>query len=122
MPDPSKQFVLEVDASETGIGAVLSQRESADSHLHPCAFFSRKLSPAEKNYDVGNRELLAVHDSLKEWRHWLEGATVVLEATFFLRQYVTMGEWGPLEDAGDQQVDGECFCFWRKPRRRQRSP
>ena len=75
MPDPAKQFVVEVDASETGIGAVLSQRESVDGHLHPCAFFSRKLTPAEKNYDVGNRELLAVHDSLKEWRHWLEGAT-----------------------------------------------
>ena len=73
MPDPSKQFVLEVDASESEIGAVLSQRDRTDGQLHPCAFFSRKLSPAEKNYDVGNRELLAVHDALKEWRHWLEG-------------------------------------------------
>lgn len=40
--------------------------------LHPCAFFSRKLSPAERNY-VGNRELLAVKMVLEEWRHWLEG-------------------------------------------------
>ncbi len=42
--------------------------------LHPCAFFSRKLSPAEKNYDIGNRELLAIKLALEEWRHWLEGA------------------------------------------------
>ena len=74
MPDPTKQFIVEVDASESGIGAVLSQRDSKDHQLHPCAFFSRKLTSAERNYDVGNRELLAVHDALKEWRHWLEGA------------------------------------------------
>ena len=75
MPDPSRQFLLEVDASEVGIGAVLSQRAEADNQLHPCAFFSRRLSPAERNYDIGNRELLSIHDALKEWRHWLEGAT-----------------------------------------------
>ena len=75
MPDSSRQFILEVDASETGIGAVLSQRSRDDNQLHPCAFFSRKLTPAERNYDVGNRELLAIHEALKEWRHWLEGAS-----------------------------------------------
>ncbi|KAI3354114.1 hypothetical protein L3Q82_018667 [Scortum barcoo] len=45
-----------------------------DQKLHPCAFFSRRLSPAEKNYDIGNRELLAVKLALEEWRHWLEGS------------------------------------------------
>ena len=76
MPDVTRQFVLEVDASESGVGAILSQRSGEDDKLHPCAFFSRKLSSAEKNYDVGNRELLAIHDALKEWRHWLEGASL----------------------------------------------
>lgn len=38
------------------------------------AFFSRKLSPAEHNYDIGNRELLAMKLVLKEWHHWLEWA------------------------------------------------
>ena len=42
--------------------------------MHPCAFLSRRLSAAESNYDVGNRELLAVKVALEEWRHWLEGA------------------------------------------------
>ena len=37
-------------------------------------FFSHCLSPAEKNYDVGNRELLAVKLALEEWHHWLEEA------------------------------------------------
>ena len=73
-PDPGRQFIVDVDASDTGVGAVLSQRSVKDQKVQPCAFFSRKLSPAERNYDIGNRELLAVKLALEEWRHWLEGA------------------------------------------------
>ena len=72
LPDSEVPFLVEVDASKTG--AVLSQRSGSPSRLHQCAFFSRKFSPAELNYDVGNRELLAVKLALEEWRHWLEGA------------------------------------------------
>ncbi len=74
-PDPERQFIVEVDASNTGVGAVLSQRQGEPAKLYPCAFFSRKLSAAERNYDVGNRELLAMKLALEEWRHWLEGTT-----------------------------------------------
>ncbi|CAJ0950513.1 unnamed protein product [Ranitomeya imitator] len=73
-PDVSLPFQVEVDASEIGAGAVLSQRSSDCSVMKPCAFFSRKFSPAERNYDVGNRELLAMKWAFEEWRHWLEGA------------------------------------------------
>ncbi|KAK3538874.1 hypothetical protein QTP86_018765 [Hemibagrus guttatus] len=73
-PDPERPFVVEVDASTTGVGAVLSQQQGKPLRLHPCAFFSRKLNPAEANYDIGNHELLAVKLALEEWRHWLEGA------------------------------------------------
>ncbi|KAJ8370954.1 hypothetical protein SKAU_G00109820 [Synaphobranchus kaupii] len=73
-PDTSRQFTVEVDASDTGVGAILSQRSASDNKLHPCAFFSRRLSSAERNYDVGDRELLAIKLALEEWRHWLEGA------------------------------------------------
>uniref|UniRef100_A0A3B3DGY8 Gypsy retrotransposon integrase-like protein 1 n=1 Tax=Oryzias melastigma TaxID=30732 RepID=A0A3B3DGY8_ORYME len=75
MPDPARQFIVEVDASEVGVGAVLSQRSETDHRVHPCAFFSRRLSPAERNYDVGDRELLAIKLALEEWRHWLEGSS-----------------------------------------------
>lgn len=75
-PDPDLQFIVEVDASEVGVGAVLSQRSAKDNKVHPCAFFSHRLTPSERNYDVGNRELLAVKLALEEWRHWLEGAAV----------------------------------------------
>ncbi|KAK3528240.1 hypothetical protein QTP86_027953 [Hemibagrus guttatus] len=73
-PDPDKPFVVEVDTSTTGVGAVLSQQQGNPSRLHSCAFFSHKLNPAERNYDIGNRELLAIKLALEEWRHWLEGA------------------------------------------------
>ena len=48
-PDPSLQFVVEADTSDTGGGAVLSQRSPSEHKLHPCAFFSRRLSPPERN-------------------------------------------------------------------------
>ncbi|XP_078812567.1 uncharacterized protein LOC144996750 [Oryzias latipes] len=68
----NRQFVVEVDASDSGVGAILSQREEKTGKLKPCAFYSKKLTPAERNYDVGNRELLAIKLALEEWRHWLE--------------------------------------------------
>ncbi|KAI2646334.1 Transposon Tf2-9 polyprotein [Labeo rohita] len=74
-PDPSLPFIVEVDASDCGIGAVLSQRHGQPGKLFPCAFFSRKLTQAERNYDVGNEELLYMKAAIEEWRHWLEGAT-----------------------------------------------
>ncbi|KAK3545273.1 hypothetical protein QTP70_002933, partial [Hemibagrus guttatus] len=73
-PDPDLPFVVEVDASSSGLWAILSQRHGEPGKLHPCAFYSRKLTAAEANYDVGNRELLAIKAALEEWRHWLEGA------------------------------------------------
>ena len=75
-PDPEGQFIVELDASNTGVGAVLSQRSAGDSKVHPCAFYSHRLSPAKRNYDIGNKELLAVKLALEEWRQWLEGAQV----------------------------------------------
>ncbi|KAK3543887.1 hypothetical protein QTP70_030270 [Hemibagrus guttatus] len=63
-----------MDASSSGLGAVLSQHHGDPRRVHPCAFYSRKLTTAEVNYDVGNRELLAIKTVLEEWRHWLEGA------------------------------------------------
>lgn len=46
-----------------------------DQKLHPRAFFSCCLSLAQRNYDIGNREVLALKLALEEWHHWLEGAS-----------------------------------------------
>ncbi|XP_051543662.1 uncharacterized protein LOC127434749 [Myxocyprinus asiaticus] len=77
-PNPDLPFVVEVDASISGVGAILSQRQGNPPKLFPCAFYSKKLSPAETNYDVGNRELLAIKLALEEWRHWLEALSTLL--------------------------------------------
>lgn len=71
--DPNKQFIVAVDASDIGVGEVLSQTAGPSLKLQPCAYFSRRLTPAKRNYDVGDRELLAVKLALEEWRHLLEG-------------------------------------------------
>ncbi|KAI2666927.1 Transposon Tf2-6 polyprotein [Labeo rohita] len=70
-PNPD---LVEVDAANLGVGAVLSQATGEPPVIHPCAYFSKKLTPAEQNYSIGDRELLAVKLALEEWRHWLEGA------------------------------------------------
>ncbi|KAL0200244.1 hypothetical protein M9458_003431, partial [Cirrhinus mrigala] len=73
-PNPAKPFVVEVGASDVGVGAVLSQR-GPDEKLHPCSFFSRKFNPTQQRYGVGDRELLAIKWALEEWRHWLQGGS-----------------------------------------------
>ena len=55
---------------------VLPQHSAGDAKVHPCAFYSHRLSPAEWNYDIGNKELLAVKLAIEEWRQWFEGARV----------------------------------------------
>ena len=72
-PDMSKPFVLETDASNVGVGAVLGQ-ESADGMLQPVAFYSRKLNPAETNYSVYDKELLAIVAACKKFRRYLQGS------------------------------------------------
>jgi len=74
-PNPELPFMVEVDASNSGLGAILSQRQGTPPKLYPCAYHSRKLNTAERNYNVGDRELLAMKVAFEEWRLWLEGST-----------------------------------------------
>ena len=71
LPDPDKPFTLTTDASDFAIGAVLSQDQGKGEQ--PVAYKSRKLSPAEQNYPVHEKELLAIVHAIKLWRPYLEG-------------------------------------------------
>src|SRR5579864_3940316 len=73
MPDPTKQFILETDASKVACGAVLKQYHS-DGELHPCGYISHTFTPTEKNYNVYDRELKAVINAIDTWKQLLRGS------------------------------------------------
>lgn len=75
-PQSDAPTSLTVDASNTAIGAQLEQRQG--SSWAPLAFFSRKLSDAEKKYSAFDRELLASYSAIKHFRHFLEGRPFTL--------------------------------------------
>lgn len=65
--EEGRETVVETDASGWATGGVLSQVQD-DGTLRPCAYLSQKLSPAEVNYEIHDKELLAIIRGLKEWR------------------------------------------------------
>jgi len=71
--DAQKPVIIETDALDFAIGAILSQRDE-ENRLHPVAFHSRKFAPAEINYEIHDKELLAIVDAFKHWRRYCEGA------------------------------------------------
>ena len=71
--DPGQPFIIETDASDFALGAILSQYQD-DGLLHPVAFYSRKFSSSEINYDVYDKELLAIITAFEQWWHYLDGA------------------------------------------------
>ena len=73
MPDQTKPFILETDALKHASGAVLRQQDS-NGDWHPCRYLSKSFTETEWNYDIGDRELLAVIRALEEWRHYLLGS------------------------------------------------
>jgi len=71
-PDGSQPFTIEADASDFAMGAILSQY-GEDNKLHPCAYFSKSMNSAERNYEIYDKEMLAIVRALEEWRHYVEG-------------------------------------------------
>jgi len=72
-PDPAKPFIVETNASDFALGAIISQF-GIDGLLHPIAFYSQKLTSAEINYQVYDKELLAIITAFEQWRPYLAGA------------------------------------------------
>ena len=65
--------MIETYASDLANGAVLSQDEEGDKMWHSVAFYSKKFSPAELNYNVHDEEIIVIVDCMHKWRHTLVG-------------------------------------------------
>ena len=70
LPDFSKPFVVEPDASNLAVGAVLLQEY--DNGFHPIAYFSKKYLLAERNYVPHNKELLAIFKACMKWLCYID--------------------------------------------------
>ena len=69
IPDPSKPYTLNCDACQYAIGATIQQDHG--NGLQPIAYRSRKLTPAEINYDTREKEFMALVDACSHWRQYL---------------------------------------------------
>jgi transposase InsO family protein len=78
IPDtsPGKSFVIHIDASDYAVGAVLLQDQGLG--LQPCAYYSKKLDPAQRHYSVGDKEMLAMKLALVEYKIYVEGLPTVM--------------------------------------------
>ena len=85
-PDISKTFLLDTDASDVGIGAVLSQMK--DEKECVVAYFSQSLSKSERNYCTTRKELLAVVKAVKHFRYYLLGKPFIVRTDHSALQWL----------------------------------
>jgi len=75
---PDTQLVVETNASDYTLAAILSI-VTKNNEIHPVAFHSRTFSTPELNYDIHNKELLAIFKAFKIWQHYLEGSALPID-------------------------------------------
>jgi hypothetical protein len=70
---PNAPIIVETDASDYAISGILSIH-CADEEIRPVAVCLRTLTAPELNYDTHDKELLAIYEAFRSWRHYLEGS------------------------------------------------
>jgi len=65
-PQGSESFHIEANSSDFASGAILSQQLPGEEKWHPVAFYSKSLSPVEQNYEIHDKEMLAIIHALEE--------------------------------------------------------
>jgi len=91
---PGRRTVVETEASDFALGCVLSQYKGR--RLHPVAFHSRKLNSTETNYEIHDKELLAIMEAFKEWKRHLWGEeepVTVYTDHQNLQSFLTKKDW-----------------------------
>jgi hypothetical protein len=73
-PTDSNLFQIKANSSDFTTGAVLSQYSREDNKWHPVTFLSKSLNAMECNYEIHDKEMLAIIQALEEWRYFAEGA------------------------------------------------
>ena len=73
MPDHTRPFQIKVDSSLFATGGILTQMDT-NGDCHPCTYLSKSLTKEQRNYNTGDRELLAIVHVLKEWWHYIQGS------------------------------------------------
>ncbi|SJL12778.1 related to TY3B TY3B protein [Armillaria ostoyae] len=112
---PDRQLVMETDASDYAIAAILSIYLE-DGEIHPIAFLSCSLHNAELNYDTHDKELLAIFEAFKYWHHYLEGSADSIDVVtdyknleyfsttkVLTRRQVRWSDYLPIQPKGDSQ-------------------
>ena len=101
-PDFTKQFYITTNASAYGVGAILLQEGESDplrpkssSKLHPIVYYSATFTPTEWNYDIHDRELLAIYKAIKHWQAYLIWTKIPFEV----------------------QTDHANLLFWKSPQK-----
>ncbi len=97
-PKYDREFLLHTDASDIGIGAVLSQ-VSDDGLDLPVAYYARKLLPRERNYATTDRECLAIVDGIKHFAVYLTGVRFTVVTDHHCLQYLQS-----VQDAGGRRT------------------
>ena len=98
--DPTRPTRVEVDASGFATGGVLLQQHE-DTLWHPVAFRSASMDPAERNYEIYDREMLGIIEALKDWRNFLEGLPQTFE---IVTDHRNLEYWRSAQDLSRRQA------------------
>ncbi|EEB89418.1 hypothetical protein MPER_12483, partial [Moniliophthora perniciosa FA553] len=97
---PRRPLRLELDASGYATGGVILQ-QLEDGLCHPVAYRSESRAPADRNYEIYDREMLAIIRALEDWRHYLEGLPESFE---IITDHQNLEYWRTAQDLSRRQA------------------
>ena len=118
--DPTLPCIVEADASDFAVAAILSQIDPITNEIRPVAFHARTMISAELNYDIYDKELLAIHESFKQWRCYLEGSphtTQVYSDHNNLQYFTTTKQLSRRQARWSEYLSGFDFIIHYRPGR-----